>query len=184
MAQEETVLLQPAPLIAHLDLKPGQTVGDFGAGGAAHLALEMSQKVGAQGTVILFDVQKSALSAALSLLQARGVTNGKAVWSNLEVYGGASGVADGTIDAGVITNVLHQSKTPNAILAEVGRMLKSGSRLLIVDWMTDQTTPLAPAAEVRLSPEHVAQIAQAQGFATLEQFSAGPYHWGLVLVKT
>lgn len=184
MAKENEALLQPAPLIAHLEIKPGQTVGDFGAGGAAHLALELSKQAGANGSVILFDVQKSALSAALSLLQARSVTNGKAVWSNLEVYGGASGVADGTIDAGVITNVLHQTKTPNAILAEVSRMLKSGSRLLIVDWLTDQTTPLAPPVEVRVSPDHIAQLAQAQGFAPLEQFSAGPYHWGLVLVKT
>lgn len=184
MAKEEEVLLQSGPLIAHLELKPGQTVGDFGAGGAAHLALEICQKIGGQGTAILFDVQKSALSAALSLLQARGVSNDKAVWSNLEVYGGASGVADATIDAGVIANVLHQSKTPNAILAEIGRMLKSGARLLVVDWKTDQTTPLAPPTESRVSPEHIAQLAQSLGFASLEQFSAGPYHWGLVLVKT
>lgn len=181
---DTTVLLQPAPLIAKLDLKPGQTAGDFGAGGSAHVALEMSKAVSADGTVLLFDIQKPALSAALSLLQARGVTNGKAVWSNLEVYGGASGVADGTIDAGVIVNVLHQSKTPKAILAEVGRMLKSSSRLLVVDWLTDQTTPLAPQPEMRVSADHIAQQAQAVGFATLETFSAGPYHWGLVAVKT
>lgn len=180
----ETVLLEAGSLIQHLELKPGQTVGDFGAGGSAHLALEMSRAIRESGTVLLFDIQKPALSAAISLLAARDVANGRAVWSNLEVYGGASGVMDGTVDAGVIANVLHQSKTPNAILAEVSRMLKSGARLLVVDWLTNSVSPLAPRVEARVSADHIAQLAQKLGFASLEQFQAGPYHWGLVLVKT
>lgn len=177
-------LLQAAPLVARLGLKSGQVVGDFGAGGSGHVAAELSQAVGGNGTVLLFDVQKNALSAAISNLQMRGVRNVQSVWTDLEVYQAASGIQDASIDAGVMVNVLHQSKHPKAILAEVGRMLKVGARLVVVDWLTDQSSPLAPPLAMRLGLEHVAQVAQSIGYAKLEEFSAGPYHWGLVIVKT
>ncbi len=176
-------LLEAAPIVAQLQIKLGQTVGDFGSGGSGHIAAELCQTVGADGTVLLFDIQKTALSAAMSALQTRGAVNVKSVWTDLETYQGASGVADGSIDAGLLINVLHQSKMPKAILTEISRMLKTGARLVVIDWLKDQSTPLAPAENMRVGADHVAQIATAAGFASLEKFSAGPWHWGLVLVK-
>lgn len=177
-------LLQAAPLVQKLGVTAGQTIGDFGAGGSGHIAVDLGRAVGAEGGVLLFDVQKSALSAAMGALQTQGVNNVQTVWTDLEVYRGASGVGDATLDAGILVNVLHQSKQPKAILVEVGRMLKPGARLLVADWLTEATTPLAPPPAMRLGAEHVSQIAQAVGFAQLEIFPAGPYHWGLVLIKT
>lgn len=176
-------LLEAAPIVAQLQIKLGQTVGDFGSGGSGHIALEISRAVGSDGTVLLFDVQKTALSATMSALQTRGAANVQSVWTDLETYQGASGVQDGSIDAGLLINVLHQSKLPKAILTEIGRMLKTGARLVVVDWLKDQSTPLAPAENMRVGADHVAQIAAAANFAMLEKFSSGPWHWGLVLVK-
>lgn len=179
-----STLLDATQLVKRLNVQPGQTVGDFGAGGSGYVVYELSQAVGPEGTVILFDVQKTALSAAVTALQVRGVSNVKTVWTDLETYQGASGIQDGQLDGGLITNVLHQSKQPKAILAEVGRMLKSGARLLIVDWLTEQKSQLAPPPEQRVGVDHVAQLAEGVGFGVLEKFSAGTYHWGLVLVKS
>lgn len=181
---DTTTLLQALPLVQKLGVTAGQTIGDFGAGGSGHIAVELGRAVGAEGRVLLFDVQKSALSAAMSSLQTHGVNNVQTVWTDLEVYRGASGIGDATLEAGILVNVLHQSKQPKAILAEVARMVKPGARLLVVDWLTEAATPLAPPPAMRLGAEHVGQIAQAVGFAQLEIFSAGPYYWGLVLIKT
>src|SRR5262245_3125674 len=121
-----SILLEAAPLVAKLGIQPGQRVGDFGAGGSGHVATELSPAVGDQGQVWLFDVQKTALFAAVTALQARGLANIQTVWTDLETYQGASGVPDETLDAGLLMNVLHHSKQPKAILTEVGRMLKPG----------------------------------------------------------
>ncbi len=174
----------PPAVVQRLGLVPSQKVGDFGVGGAAPFALVLSAAVGADGQVLMFDVMKSALSGALTLTKLRGATNCQAVWSNLEIYGGASGVADGSLDAGILVNVLDQSTKQKDILAEVGRMLRSGAKLLVVDWKPDVELPIAPDPAKRVADGQVEQLAKELGFALLEKFEAGPYHWGVVLVKT
>lgn len=176
--------LPAASVMPHLGLVTGMTVGDFGVGGAAYFALPAAERVGTQGSVLMFDVMKSALSGALSLAKLRGYGNCKAVWCNLEVFQGCKGVADNSLDAGLIVNVLHNNKKFTDMLVEIHRMLKPGAKLLIVDWKTDVESPIAPPVDRRISAEHIEQVGQTLGFAPFEHFEAGPLHWGLVLVKT
>ncbi len=180
----ESGYLDPSALISRLGLVPGQAVGDFGVGGAAAFVGELSTRVGAEGKVLMFDVLKTALSGALSQAKLKGWQNCQAVWSNLELYGAATGVNDGSLDAGILVNVLDQSTKTKDIMAEVGRMLKSSAKLLVVDWKPDVELPIAPDTKRRLSDAQVAQMGKSLGFAMAETFEAGPYHWGVVLVKT
>lgn len=176
--------LHPAGILPYLELAPGMLVGDFGVGGAAHFALPVAKLVGDQGGVVMFDILKPALSAALSQAKLRGLQNCKAVWSNLEIYGGAKGVAENSLNAGLLVNVLSQSDKYKDILAEVHRMLKTGAKLLIVDWQSESTLKIAPDKKKRLPAGHVEQTAKGLGFSALKRFAADPNHWGLVLVKT
>lgn len=176
--------LNPTELVQKLGLRPGLRVGDFGAGGAAAFGLPMGRAVGKEGTVYLFDVLKTALSGALSIMQLNGLTNSKAVWCNLELYQGARGIPSDSLDAGVLVNVLHQTEKSKDILAEVHRMLKAGGKLLIADWHREAKLNFAPEARNRLTAEHVLEVARKLGFSPLETFEAGPYHWGLILAKT
>lgn len=185
---EEGVLvknyLDPLELLAHLQLAPGMWVGDFGVGAGGHFVAPAAKIVGADGGVIMFDIQKSALSGAMSRAKLAGLGNYRAVWTNLEIYEGAPGVADQSLDAGFLINVLHQSEKHLDMLAEIGRMLKSGAKLLVADWKQEATSTIAPALERRLASAYIVQLAAQTGFTAVEMFEAGPYHWGLVLVKT
>lgn len=176
--------LDPSVLLDRLRLAPGQWIGDFGVGSAAHFALVAGERVGSEGGVLMFDVVKSALSGAMTAMRARGLTNCRSVWTNLEIVGGATGVKDKSLDAGILANVLHQSRHPKEILAEVHRILKTGAKLLIIDWKPEIETTIAPDKNKRLASDYVNGLAASIGFAPAEQFEAGPYHWGLVLVKT
>lgn len=175
--------LNPKAILMHLGLTHDMIVGDFGVGGAAAMAVPASQLIGPRGTVLMFDVVKKSLAAALSMANARGCTNCKAVWSNLEVLGGASGVKDNSLDAGLLVNILHESDKHQEILSEVHRMLKPTAKLLVVDWRPDATATFAPEKSKRLNQVYLEQLAQQVGFAPFEKFEAGPYHWGIVLVK-
>lgn len=177
-------LLNPQELLRHLRITPGMHVGDFGVGGAAFFAVPLGQMVGEQGEVLMFDVVKSALSAALSETQRRGLKNCRAVWVNLEIFEGAHGIGQQSLEAGVLTNVLHQTKKQADVLTEIHRMLKAGASLLVVDWSPGVKISFAPPPADRVSGERIAEIARGIGFAPAEKFSAGEYHWGLVLVKT
>lgn len=171
-------------VVQHLGVTPGQRIGDFGVGGAAVFALPIAQRVGPEGQVLMFDVKKSALSGALSMAKLRGATNCQAVWSNLEIYQGAAGVADNSLDAGILINVLSQSTKYKDIVAETSRMIKSGGKLLVVDWKPEADSKLAPSADRRVADGRVEQVARDFGLTTLDRFEAGANHWGLVLVKT
>ena len=176
--------LDPEKILSHLTLKPGMRVGDFGVGGEAFYAIPIGKRVGQSGEVYLFDIVKNALGSAMSMMQIHGLKNAKAVWSNLEMFEGARGIGKNSLDAGALISVLSQSQKPKDILAELQRMLKVGSQLLVVDWHPSTELGFAPDKRRRLAAERVEQLARDLGFATQEAFEAGPHHWGLVFVKT
>jgi len=170
--------------LRRLELQTGTTVADFGAGSSALWAATMSDAVGADGSVLMFDVRSSALKAALKVASIRGRTNCKAVWTNLEVYQGASGVADNSLDAGILVNVLNGSKHPKDMLAEIHRMLKSGAKLMIIDWEPTTENRLAPPVNHRVASPFVETLAKSLGFAPMSKFSPNASTWGLILMKT
>lgn len=181
---EEPNYLEPATLLGHLGLAAGMWVGDFGVGAGGHFAAPIGKMVGTDGGVVMFDILKPALSGAMTRAKLGGPGNYRAVWTNLEIYEGAPGVADSSLDAGVLINVLNQSGKHKDILAEIGRMLKPGAKLLVADWKPEVNLTIAPPLQRRLADGYVEQLAQDIGFASLEKLEVGPYHWGLVLVKT
>lgn len=183
MASANVNYLDPAELLAHLHLAPGMWVGDFGVGSSGHFVAPTARLVGQDGGVIMFDVVKAALSGAMSRAKLDQVGNVKAVWTNLEIYEGAPGVADNTLDAGLLINVLYQSTKHLDILAEVTRMLKPGAKLLVADWRPDVSSTIAPPTERRLAAGYVDDRAKRAGLTPEESFEAGPYHWGRIYIK-
>lgn len=181
---KEQNFLSPETLLGHLGLASGMWVGDFGVGAGGHFLQAAAKLVGSEGGVVMFDVLKSALSGAMTRAKLSGAGNYRAVWTNLEVYEGAPGVADSSLDAGILVNVLHQSSKTKDILAEIQRMLKPGAKLLVADWKQDASVKIAPPIERRLADGYVLDVAKSLGFSPLERFDSGPYHWAIVIVKT
>ncbi len=181
---EERSYLDSASLLPHLGLVAGMWVGDFGVGAGGHFVGPVGKIVGIDGGIIMFDVMKSALSGAMTRAKLHGTAQYRAVWTNLEIYEGAPGVADNTLDAGLLINVLHQSTKHQDMLAEINRMLKPGAKLLVADWKQEVHSTIAPPSERRMADGYIEQLSKDVGFVTLEKFEAGTYHWGLVLVKT
>jgi len=169
--------------LKRLDLNPGQKVGDFGAGALAAWARYLSHLVGQSGEVLMFEVKKTALQSALAHAQIHRLGNCRGVWTNLEVYRGAQGIADNTLDAGLMADLLSESKHQREIMTEIHRMLKPGAKLLITDWKIDTHFPVAPAKQMRVPAEYVTDVAKAAGFTELEKFEVDANHWGLLLLK-
>ncbi len=174
--------LDPAKLLDRAGLTSGMQVGDFGVGGAAYFGIQASKTIGERGLVYAIDVFKPALSSALSKARLERCMNFKPVWSDLEIVGGARIVKDGSLDFGILVNVLHASKKQKDILQECTRMLKSGARMLIIEWAKGGEA-FGPKREQIVPAARILDLCAQAGLAPFDQFEAGPYHYGIVVVK-
>ena len=113
-----------ADLQALLGLLDGEwVVGDLGCG-TGRMSESLAPFV---GKVIAVDSSREMLAAARDRLRE---------YDTVEVREGtleASPVADGELDAAVVFLVLHHIVAPEEALAEVGRVVRPGGRVLIAD---------------------------------------------------
>jgi len=170
-----------ADVFTKIGLEENMHVGDMGCGNLAFYALGAAKLVGKNGLVYAIDILKSALNAVETKVRQDGIDNIKTVWSNLEAVG-ATNVPASSLDAAFIHNVLFQAGSHENFLKETFRLLKSGGKLMIIDWKKTGA-PFGPPVADRPDPEVVKAMAEKNGFKTLEEFEAGPYHFGLIFAK-
>lgn len=165
-----------------IGLEDGMHVGDLGCGNLAYYAINSAKHVGKNGMVYAVDILKSALNAVEGRARHDGLSNLKTVWSNLEIYG-ATNIPGNSLDVAFIHNVLFQADKHDDFLRETNRLLKPGGKLMIIDWKRIGA-PFGPPVKDRPEPEAVKQLAAAAGFKPVDEFEAGPYHWGITFIKT
>ncbi len=178
-----TALLDPEAILDRLELRPDMKVADFGSGGVGHFTFALARRVGSGGLVYALDIVQENLKAIKSRAITEGVTNIVPVWSNLEKVGATTEVSVGSLDAGILINVLFQNRKVDAIINECSRMLKAGGKLLVCDWRPGGS-PIGPAEDWRVSEEEVERAARQANLIKLQSFSAGPYHYGLIFAKS
>ena len=110
---------------AILDLTPGEHVLDIGCG-PGFLAAEMGEAVGPSGSVHGIDPSPSMLAIAAKRRAAAPLTFEPGEATSLPV-------ADASIDVVTATQVYEYVTDMASALAEVGRVLRPGGRVLVLD---------------------------------------------------
>jgi len=165
-----------------IGLEEGMKVGDLGCGNLAYYAINSAKAVGKKGFVFAVDILKSALNAVNNRIKQEGLENIKTVWSNLEIPG-ATNIPAESLDVAFIHNVLFQSVKHEGFLKETARLLKNGGKLMIIDWKK-AGSPFGPPVKDRPDPQQIKQLAESIGLKLIEEFDAGPYHFGMIFTKT
>lgn len=171
-------LLDAEKILTKLDLREGMKIANLGCGNSGHFVFPSAKMVGDSGAVYAVDILKSALSSIESKMKMQNFKNVIPVWSDIEIFGGAKEIADESCDAAYLIN-LHAKP---AMLKEALRTLKKGGKLLLIDWKA-VSTPFGPPTKDRVSAEEAKKRAVAENLELLEEFEAGPYHWGLIYRK-
>ena len=171
----------PRTNVRQFGLQPGMTVADFGAGGGA-LALEMAKLIRPNGKVVAIDVQQALLARLKSEARAQGLNNVEVVWGDVEKRGGSK-LADRSVDAVIISNLLFQSAAAYSLALEAKRILKPGGQAVVVEW-SGSFGGLGPVADAVVAPERAKQIFNEAGFASPTEFAAGAQHYGLIFKAT
>ncbi len=176
-----TALIDPLTILSHLDIHDGDTVADLGCGGGGHFVGPLAKAVGAKGKVYAVDIQKNVLKLVEGKMRQEHILNVIPVWSDLE-RGGIADIPSGSCDLSVLINILFQNTKHDRIVQEASRMIKSMGRVMVIDWKTSGS-PFGPPSDRRVSAQQVKDIAQVLNLSLLEEFDAGPYHYGLIFKK-
>ena len=176
-------LLQPLNILKeHLNIQPGQVIADLGCGGSGFFSLEAARMVGDQGQVYAVDIVKEALSSVDGKARLQGLYNVKTVWTDLELYG-ATEIPERSVDHAMLINVLFQSKKHMDIIKEASRLIKTGGKLLIIDW-NDVPVPFGPAVQDRVKVDFLRENVPPLGYTEEKFIEPGQYHFGLVFNRT
>ena len=178
---KKTVLFDIDGILRKITLEEGQRVAELGCGNFGFFVWPLAKLVGRRGQVFAVDIIKSTLEEIKRQALKENLPQIKTIWSNLEIFK-ATNIETSSLDCALLVNILHQSDKRTDILRESIRLLKRGAKLLIVEW-ENSDSPLGPSLEKRVKLESLKSAAPKIGLDVREEFTAGPYHYGLILTK-
>ena len=122
----------PAKNIEQFGLAKGISVADFGAGSGFY-TMYASRAVG-NGMVYAIDIQKDLLKKIKDGANIEHLSNVGIIWGDVEKIGGTK-LRESSIDAVIVANILFQAPEKNNICLEAKRVLKSGGKVFVIDWL-------------------------------------------------
>jgi arsenite methyltransferase len=123
------MIAQRQELRRSLRASPGESILDLGSG-PGFLACELAQEVGATGRIVGVDISPDMNSIASNRVAAAGLGDRVKI---LEADATALAFADAVFEAAVSTQVIEYLAEPDAALQQLGRVVRPGGRLVIID---------------------------------------------------
>jgi len=167
--------LNPNEILKLLNLRDNMTACDFGCGSGGWV-LPLA-KILESGQVFAIDILEEPLSALRARAKLEKISNIRAIKADVEK--GVKEIFGESCDLVLMTNLLFQCEDKKKVLEEAKRILRSGGRILVVDWKAE--AGLGPKDKVNL-PE-LKEICLQLNLRIEKQFDAGLYHFGLILLK-
>ncbi|HRZ30575.1 MAG TPA: methyltransferase domain-containing protein [Candidatus Paceibacterota bacterium] len=163
-----------------LNLAPGMTVVDFGAGVGTY-SLAAASLVDSEDKVYAVEIQKDLLETIKRDAKARNLHNVEVIWGDIEQANGVS-LPDSIADVVIISNVLFQAKSMYTMALEAKRLLKPNGRIMVIEW-SESFSHLGPVPSDVVPAEEVKKTFGSAGLAFTEEFVAGDHHYGLIFFK-
>jgi ubiquinone/menaquinone biosynthesis C-methylase UbiE len=176
----EGAFLDTDRITSLLGIAEGMHVADLGCG-SGHFTISMARAVGTSGVVSAVDVQTGPLESVQAKAESLGLGNIRPIRADLEVSGG-TGIADNSQDAVLLANTLFQSQKKEAMIREAVRMLKSGGRLVVIEWKKG-AGGFGPPDQLRTSEDEMKKEVESQSVRFQRPLDAGRFYYGLVFIK-
>lgn len=167
----------PEQNVAQLSLLDGMVVADFGAGSGAY-SRACSNKVGYNGKVYAIEVQKELVKKLESEMKHWGISNVECIWGDIEKKNGTK-LADHTVDAVIISNVLFQAEDKLGMIDEAKRILKKNGKVLLIDW-SDSFGGMGPDPDHVITETGATDLFNKRGFKFDSKITAGVHHYGII----
>jgi len=165
---------KPRELVAALDLAPGQTVADLGAG-TGYFSPYLSQAVGANGTVLAVEVEPTLVAHLRLRAERERLGNLVPVLASFD----NPRLPAAGIDVLLVADTYHHLDHRTVYLPQLRRALRPGGRVVVVDWKAG-VLPQGPPPDHKLARDQVVAEMQAAGFRLVGEPDLLPYHYVLV----
>jgi ubiquinone/menaquinone biosynthesis C-methylase UbiE len=171
--------VNPLDVMAHVGVTAGQIVANLGCG-SGFFATAAAKLVKDPGKVYAVDVQQSKLEATLSAARHFGYKNIAVVKADLDKP--LDAIAPSSCDLVVVGSVLHEVSAKEILLQNAYRILKTGGKILIVEWKKEHT-PFGPSLDVRIDQDMCAKLLNTLGFRKERDIPADSFHYAMLFVK-
>jgi ubiquinone/menaquinone biosynthesis C-methylase UbiE len=138
-AAQDEFAVDAARLTKALELTPGRSVGDIGAG-AGELTVALARVVGPTGRLYATELESGRLRAIRRAADSAGLKN----VTVLEAHATRTNLPDHCCDALVLRFVYHHIKDPVLMNKSLYQSLKPGGRLAIIDFAPDSAESADP----------------------------------------
>lgn len=156
--------LPAAELLAHLDIRPGMTVAEIGAG-IAYYAIPLARQTGSTGVVFAIEWRPWLLDELHNRLAAPQAP------ANIQFVLGRAGdtqLPPASCDLVLLADIWHELEHPDYALLEARRILRPNGRLAILNWRPDVASPPGPPVEHRVSMQKTICAVEMKQWSLLE----------------
>jgi protein-L-isoaspartate O-methyltransferase len=153
---------RPDLLLAELNLKPGMTVADIGAGSGYH-SRRMADVVGKTGKVYAVDVQPQMVQMLSALSREDRYSNIKPILSTTDDVK----LAPASVDLAIMVDVYHELEFPFEVMRSIVKALKPGGRVAFVEYRAEDANVPIKALH-KMSEAQIKREAAGVGVGALE----------------
>ena len=169
---------RPDAMLDSLEIRPGMTVADVGAGVGFH-TLKLAERVGPEGLVFATDLQPQMLRMLRARAEQAGLTRNV---KPLLVTQDDPGLPENALDLILMVDVYHESSSPEALLTGLRDALKPGGRIVFVEFRAeDPTVPIKP--EHKMTLEQVRKEVEPMGLTFVESKEFLPWQHVIIFQK-
>lgn len=177
--EEREVFHHKAAILSALDLKPGMTIADIGAGTGV-FTIPMAQAVGSQGKVYAVDLMPHFLIYIQTQAQKANLSQVEAV----QATSTSVKLPEASLDFAFMCESYHHMTEPKKYMESVFDALKPGAFLVVIDYHRRKGISDAWIWDhVRASREEVIQELEAVGFELIKEASILEKNYFLYLRK-
>ena len=149
---------KPQLVIDALEIQPGQTIADLGAG-SGYYSFRIAPLVGPTGKVLAIDIEPTMLDVIAQRASREHVANIATVRSSAR----DPNLAPHSVDLLFMVDVYHELEYPYEVMSRVREALKPGGRVALVEYRAED-----PAVQIKpvhkMSEAQVRREMQAAGF--------------------
>jgi cyclopropane fatty-acyl-phospholipid synthase-like methyltransferase len=165
---------KPEEILDALHLQPTSLVADIGAG-TGYFSVRIAKRVPA-GKIFAADVEPDMVR----YLGARAEREHLANLTPVQARTDAANLPE-PVDLILVVDTYHHIDDRTRYFAALQSSLRSGGRLVIIDFKTD--SPNGPPAQHRIAPQLVTQELTAAGYELTEKLEFLPRQFGLIFRK-
>ncbi len=167
---------KPQDVIEALGVRPGEVIADIGAG-SGYFSIRLAHHVGADGHVFAVDVSPDMVRHLHARIRDMGLLNVSPILAPPD-----DPLLPQPVDRFLVVNVWHHVENQAAYLERMGKLLKPGGQIVMIDFQKGEL-PVGPPPGMKIRREDLVRQMESHGFKLAKEHTFLPYQYFLVFTR-